>query len=67
MKLKEKVALVTGGGRGIGRTISLALGKEGTRVCINYLHSKDAAEEVVKRIKENKGEAISYKADVSKL
>lgn len=67
MRLKGKVALVTGGGRGIGKAISLALGKEGARVCINYLHSKDAAEEVVKRIKENKGEAISHKADVSKL
>ncbi|MCK4648741.1 3-oxoacyl-[acyl-carrier-protein] reductase [bacterium] len=67
MRLKGKVTLVTGGGRGIGRAISLALGKEGARVCINYLHSKDAAEEVVKRIKENKGEAIGYKADVSKL
>jgi len=67
MRLKGKVALVTGGGRGIGKAISLAFGRERARVCINYLHSKDAAEEVVKRIRENKREAISYKADVSKL
>ncbi len=67
MRLKGKVALVTGGGRGIGRAISLALAQEGVKVCVNYFHSKDAAEEVVKRIKENGGEAISYKADVSKL
>lgn len=76
MRLKGKVALVTGGGRGMGRAISLALAKEGARVCVNYFHSQDAAEEVVKRIKENGGamnrlvhggEAISYKADVSKL
>ncbi len=67
MKLKKKIALVTGGGRGIGRAISLALAQEGAKVCVNYLHSQDAAEEVVKRIKENKGEAISYRADVSKL
>lgn len=67
MRLKNKVALVTGGGRGIGRAISLALAKEGAKVCVNYFHSKDAAEEVVKRIKENGGEAISHKADVSKL
>lgn len=67
MRLKGKVALVTGGGRGIGRAISLALAQEGAKVCVNYFHSKDAAEEVAKRIKENKGEAISYKADVSKL
>ncbi len=67
MRLKEKIALVTGGGRGMGRAISLALAQEGAKVCVNYFHSKDAAEEVVKRIKENGGEAISYKADVSKL
>ncbi len=67
MRLKGKVALVTGGGRGIGRAISLALAREGAKVCINYLHSKNAAEEVVKRIKEKGGEAISHKADVSKL
>ncbi len=67
MRLKEKVALVTGGGRGIGKAISLALAREGAKVCINYLHSKNAAEEVVKRIKEKGGEAISHKTDVSKL
>lgn len=67
MRLKGKVALVTGGGRGMGRMISLALAKEGVKVCVNYFHSKDAAEEVVKRIKENGGDAISHKADVSKL
>ena len=67
MRLKERVALVTGGGRGIGRAISLALTREGAKVCINYLHSKNAAEEVVKRIKEKGGEAISHKTDVSKL
>jgi 3-oxoacyl-[acyl-carrier protein] reductase len=67
MKLKGKIALVTGGGRGIGKAISLALAKEGAKVCVNYFHSKDAAEDVVKKIKENGGEAISYKADVSKL
>jgi len=67
MRLKEKVALVTGGGRGIGKAIFLALAQEGARVCVNYFHSKDATEEVVKKIKEKRGEAISYKADISKL
>lgn len=67
MRLKNKVALVTGGGRGIGRAISLALAQEGAKVCINYFHNKDTAEDVVKQIKENRGEAISHKADISKL
>ncbi len=67
MKLEGKIALVTGGGRGIGKAISLALAREGVKVCVNYFHSKDAAEEVVKRIKEKGGEAISHTADVSKL
>jgi 3-oxoacyl-[acyl-carrier protein] reductase len=67
MRLKGKVALVTGGGRGIGKAISLALAKEGAKVCVNYFHSKDASEDVVKKIKENGGEAISYRADISKL
>ena len=67
MKLEGKIALVTGGGRGIGKAISLALAREGVKVCVNYFHSKDAAEEAVKRIKEKGGEAISHKADVSKL
>ena len=67
MRLKNKVALVTGGGRGIGRAISLALAQEGAKVCINYFHNKDTAEDVVKQVKENGGEAISHKADISKL
>ena len=67
MRFKGKAALVTGGGRGIGRALSFTLAKEGAKVCVNYFHSKDASEEVVKRIKENGGEAISYRADVSKL
>jgi 3-oxoacyl-[acyl-carrier protein] reductase len=67
MKLKDKIALVTGGGKGIGEAVSLALARQGAKVCINYCHSKDAAENVVKKIKENGGEAISYQADAAKL
>jgi 3-oxoacyl-[acyl-carrier protein] reductase len=67
MKLKNKVALVTGGGRGIGRAISLALAQEGAKVCINYFRNKDTAEDVIRQIKENGGKAISHRADVSKL
>ncbi|MFC1564682.1 SDR family oxidoreductase [candidate division KSB1 bacterium] len=45
MYLKDKIALITGGSRGIGRAISLALAREGATVIINYLRKKSAAEE----------------------
>ena len=64
-RLDGRVALVTGSSRGIGRAIALAFAKEGAKVCINYLRSKDKAEEVVDMIKSIGGEAIMVKADVS--
>ncbi|MDT0676978.1 SDR family NAD(P)-dependent oxidoreductase [Autumnicola musiva] len=63
--LKNKIALITGGSRGIGRSIALALGKEGSHVAVNYQHSEDKAEEVCEMIKENGGKAIAVQADVS--
>jgi 3-oxoacyl-[acyl-carrier protein] reductase len=61
----ERVALVTGASRGIGRAIAIDLAKEGANVIVNYQSRSDAAEEVVKLIKEMGREAISIKADVA--
>ena len=66
MKLKEKVALVTGSSRGVGRAIALAYAKEGASVVINYTSNQTAGEEVVETIKEKGGRAILFKADVAK-
>ncbi len=65
MRLDGKVAVVTGASRGIGRGIALRLAREGAKVVVNYRVSKDQAEEVVKEITENGGEAIAVQADVS--
>jgi 3-oxoacyl-[acyl-carrier protein] reductase len=67
MKLKEKVALITGASRGIGRAIALLFAKEGAKVIVNYVHSKEKAEEVVSKIRKLGSDAISIKADVSNL
>lgn len=64
-KLEGKVAVVTGASRGIGRAIALKLADEGAKVVVNYSGSQAKAEEVVARIQENGGEAISVQASVS--
>lgn len=64
MILKDKVALVTGGSRGIGRSISKALAHEGAVTVINCKGDDKAAEQVVTEIKNNKGEAYIIKGDV---
>jgi len=63
--LKGKVALVTGGGRDVGKAVSLALAAEGARVAVNYRKSADEAEAVVKEIEAAGGEARAYQCDVS--
>lgn len=67
MQLKDKVAVVTGASRGIGRAIAIELARRGAKVVVNYNASAGAAGEVVSVIKEAGGEAIAVKADVSRL
>jgi len=66
VRLKEKVALITGSSRGVGRAIALAYAKEGASVVVNYTSNKNAGEEVVAAIKEIGSKAILFKADVAK-
>ncbi len=66
-KFKGKVAVVTGGGRDIGRAISVKLAKEGAKVVVNYNSSRKGAAETVKEIESFGGKAIAVKADVSTL
>jgi len=63
---KDKVAVVTGASRSIGRGIALALAREGCAVVVNYRKSQEEADEVVNTIKEMGGRAIAVKCDVSK-
>lgn len=65
MKLKGKVALVTGSSRGIGAALATGLAREGATVVINYLQNKQAAEKVVSMCMELGGDAWAVQADVT--
>ena len=65
MLLENKIAEVTGAGRGIGRGIALALAREGAMVVVNYNGSKERAEEVVRTIEEAGGKAAAIQCNIS--
>ena len=58
MKLDGKVAIVTGGSRGIGRAIAETLAREGARVAVNYVKHGDEAKKVVEEVKANGGRVV---------
>ena len=64
MRLEDKVIIVTGGGRGMGRAYCLGLAREGARVIVNYVANERAAQEVVEEISKAGGTAYFFKADV---
>lgn len=65
MKLKGKVAVVTGGARDLGRAISVRLAQEGAKIVVNYFDNKEDAEETLKMIKSFGGEAIIVQGDMT--
>src|SRR4051812_2578095 len=65
LDLGGRVALVTGGSRGIGRAVCLLMGRVGARVAVNYVRDTAAAETVVAAIRSAGGEAVALQADVS--
>jgi len=64
-ELSDRVALVTGASRGIGRAIALALGARGAKVVVNYCSQKEAAAETVAAIRSAGGEALPMLFDVA--
>jgi 3-oxoacyl-[acyl-carrier protein] reductase len=65
MRFKNKVVIVTGASRGIGKAIALEFAKEGANVVVNYVKSEEEANVIVNKIKSLGSKAIAIKCDVS--
>lgn len=63
--VEDRVALVTGASRGLGRAMAVELANRGHKVIVNYARNSDAAEKVVAAIEERGGLALAFRADVS--
>ena len=63
--LTNKVALVTGSSRGLGRGIALALGKAGAKVCLNYLNNPESAQKTLQDLRSGGIHATMFRADAS--
>ena len=66
-RLAGKVAVITGGSRGLGRGIAEGFGAEGAKVVVNYLQDEKAASAVVDTVRKNGGEAITVRANVGEV
>ena len=66
MTALQGVALVTGGGAGLGRACALTLGKRGARVAVHYMKSRAGADEVVETLKALGTDAAAFQADLTK-
>jgi 3-oxoacyl-[acyl-carrier protein] reductase len=66
MDLKDKVVIVTGGARDIGREITLKMAQSGARITINYFDNPSDAEETLQMVKKAGGQAIAVQGDMTK-
>jgi NAD(P)-dependent dehydrogenase (short-subunit alcohol dehydrogenase family) len=67
MAQQNKIALVTGGSRGLGKNVALSLSKKGIDVILTYRNNKEEADEVVKSIRANGQQAVALKLDVGDI
>lgn len=63
--LKDKIALITGSAKGLGKMTALTLAEQGCDIALNYVHSRQEAEELKQRIEELGVRCIAVQADIS--